>query len=510
MMLLPVLLTTLAAAGYLPTPRGLLRHDAPPLSARLRPLRMCDASAANEEEDSASAEEAVRVLGLGPDDADLIGYLRDGRTLLSRRVSIVLPSDCDVLSESLLLTAEKLCKLGATVEVLTDRSVDGAEKVPWTAKVPYPRCVARPVNLTSIGELAGALQRVSAVVLCGDSLPDGAIEAFAAALPLAGVGSSSEASGDAAGTAGAAAGADGAAAESEGGASASGGVQQMVLLSSMRAYGRTLEAGGVEGALSEEAAMEAALALAAAKVAAGADAESAADDADEESDELAAVLQAEEAQLRRASTARLAVLRACPLFSEEGAAASEVESLVGDAIGLQELLADYLDDLDGLSLRGLPKAPTPKVAALLPPASTPIQLTHSTDLAGATVYAILGELEGAYHVCSAPLTMQQLFDGLSRRKEWERVRLPDESGHGETAASGLDDVPAYFATSKLEAAGYRMMRPRLEEEEESDSDPQGDEQQGIVRPTGRAADPPAAGAGGAGPASETGADEAPE
>ena len=506
---------------------------------RYRRVRLCaaeDGAADEEEEEKAStdeeraattapapsADEAQRVLGLGPDDSDLIAYLRAGRTLLSRRVSIILPSDCEVLSECLLIVADKLCKLGATVEVLTDRTVEGASNVPWTASVPYPRCVARPVNLTSIGELAGALQRVNALVLCADSLPAGGLDALRAALPLAGVSdlSAAEAAlGAAAGAAAAAVAAAAGSAADEAGAAGGRGVQQMVLLSSVRVYGTGVHGTGVEaselGRLSEEEAMEAARVaakeaerVAAATRAAGVQAERAAclqateepstgtdgnedEDEDEEEDlnAVAAMMLDEESALQRASTARLAVLRACPLFAEEGTAAAEFDSLLGDAIGLQELVAEYLADLDALPVRRPSRAvdPSQALAAMLPPASSVVQLTHTADLAGAAVFALLAGLQGAFHVCAAPLTMQRLFDGLSRRKEWERIVLPASAHDGANSGS------AHYSTDKLEAAGYRLLHPRLLH----DGAPTDEDLRGVVRRT-----PETAGAG-SGPVSSS-------
>ena len=125
-----------------------------------------------------AAIDAERILGLGPEDHDLVEYLRAGRTLLARRATILLPSDHPAHAECLLLIAEKMVKLGASVEVLTDASVAGSSDVPWSAQVPYPRCVARPTNLTNIGDLAGALMGTSALLVAG--LPAAAAEALAA------------------------------------------------------------------------------------------------------------------------------------------------------------------------------------------------------------------------------------------------------------------------------------------------------------------------------------------
>ncbi|KOO25448.1 epoxide hydrolase [Chrysochromulina tobinii] len=215
------------------------------------------------------------------------------------------------------------------------------------------------------------------------------------------------------------------------------------------------------------------------------------EDEDEEEDlnAVAAMMLDEESALQRASTARLAVLRACPLFAEEGTAAAEFDSLLGDAIGLQELVAEYLADLDALPVRRPSRAvdPSQALAAMLPPASSVVQLTHTADLAGAAVFALLAGLQGAFHVCAAPLTMQRLFDGLSRRKEWERIVLPASAHDGANSGS------AHYSTDKLEAAGYRLLHPRLLH----DGAPTDEDLRGVVRRT-----PETAGAG-SGPVSSS-------
>lgn len=240
--------------------------------------------------------------------------------------------------------------------------------------------------------------------------------------------------------------------------------------------------------------------------AAGFSALRAADDADspDSADGVGASMLAEEEQLRGASAARLAVLRACPLFSEAGTAAAECESLLGDAIGLQELLGEYLDDLEGLAIGAPSRAAASRtpLSALLPPATTTIQLTHSADLAGATVYAILGQLDGAFHVCAAPLALQELFDAISQRKSWERVLLPGKPREdidapqgpaGGTVASP-GPATAHFATTKLERAGYQLMRPFLVE---GSTQSRTDDERGVVRRTADAGRGDAAtGAGG--------------
>lgn len=463
-------------------------------------LRLCDAAGETTGDiagPATDAKEAARILGLGPYDSDLVSYLRAGRTLLARRVSVVLP-DCDVLRECLLIAAEKFVRLGASVEVLTDLTVRGASEVPWSAKVPFPRCVVRPVNLTSIAELAGALQGASALVLSTSHLPDGGAEALAAALPLAGVSTAP---------------ADGGSGEprqplaSETG-SASTGVQQMVLLSSAHAGGTrgtvaALPMGGGEGA--EQEACE--------------------DD---------------ESLLRRSSDASTAVLRACTLFGDDGAAAANSDSLFSDASGLHELLEEYLVDLRALSssvtrpARGQQRQvdeersgeaggeeagskkreddddesdngecdgecdgdgewEPPSMATLLPPAETEVQFTHTIDLAGACVFAVLAGLDDAYDVCAAPLTLQQLFDRLARRKEWEPITLRAGGGKGRShKAKGGGSTPSVPSSDKIEQAGYVMMWPDLAVDQPARSQPSLEEVDEYQRGVEAAADEPPA------------------
>ena len=125
--------------------------------------------------------------------------------------------------------------------------------------------------------------------------------------------------------------------------------------------------------------------------------------------------------------------------------------MFSDALGLQELMLEHLENLEGLALRQLP--PTAALASLLPPASTLVQLTHTADLAGAAVFAVLDSLDGAFHVCSAPLALQELFDLLARRRGWDRLVLPEPRG--------AHAAVAYFTAEALERAGYRLMHASL-------------------------------------------------
>lgn len=117
----------------------------------------------------------------------------------------------------------------------------------------------------------------------------------------------------------------------------------------------------------------------------------------------------------------------------------------------------------------------------MPPASTSVQLTHALDLAGASIFALLSNLDGVFHVASAPITMQQLFDTVAERREWLPMQLREAADDGEddgctsdarraSASSGSGASVgaiveatdgAYWATEKLERAGYRLMRPQI-------------------------------------------------
>ena len=408
-------------------------------------------------------EEAKRILGLGPNDRDLIAYLRAGRTLLAKRVAIVLPADNDVLYECLLSAAEKFVRLGASVEVLTDRSVSGSSQVPWSASVPFPRCVVRPLNLTSVAEVAGALEGVSALVLSPVHLPDQGAETFAAALPLAGA-TAPPPGADAARDDEAAAGL----------AASPAGVQQLVVLSSVEVYASSLVASGTTGPITEEAAQP--------HLGGGSTAGTGGGGVDEGGGarERCAAVEREEL-LVGSCGGRAAVLRACPLFGDDGAAAAEMDSLFSDALGLQELVDDYVDDLEGLSAMraiaargdddegggdsgrdgdGGRESRAASLASLLPPASMRVQLTHTLDFSGASIFAVVAGLDGAYHVCAAPLTLQELFDRLARRKDWERIALRQPAdGEASAAAEGAD--AAFFSAAKLEREGFGLMWPDL-------------------------------------------------
>ncbi|KAL1507578.1 hypothetical protein AB1Y20_007198 [Prymnesium parvum] len=148
------------------------------------------------------------------------------------------------------------------------------------------------------------------------------------------------------------------------------------------------------------------------------------------------------------------VLRLCPLFGGE-ASGAQVESLLSDALGLQELWSEMLEDLGRRT--GLdPEFTPPQLAALLPPGVSSVQLTHCDDAASAAVFLFLSGLSGRYTVCSAPTSLQTLFDLVAESKGWERPHL--RKG-GEAAWRGGGE--SFASSAKLVEAGYVLQWPEL-------------------------------------------------
>jgi len=159
----------------------------------------------------------------------------------------------------------------------------------------------------------------------------------------------------------------------------------------------------------------------------------------------------------------LCVLRHCPLFGGTSSAAA-LDSLLNDALGLQELLDDYQEDMR--KRLGLTQsAHGAKLAALLPVGSTAVQLTHCEDAAGAAVFGVLSGLDGTFDVCSEPSTLQQLFETIASSRGWDSTTLRSEA-HGMEVAE--EPVPPPLSSAKLVATGYSLLWPKLAGQEDDD------------------------------------------
>ena len=362
-------------------------------------------------------EEARRFLDLA-DDPDVERYLREGKSALGRQVALVLPRDDAGVEAAMMLAARKLVKLGASVRVVKPE----ADLRQLSGAAPYPRVEQVTVDLHDAERVGRALLGVHWLLL-GASVDDETAASLSAAL----------------------------AEHSEGDS-----VVQLVVLSSVGVYGEAMGEAGCGPELSE-AELEA-------RELDGAGAE-------------AHTLRSGERQLAALPPPRCAVLRACPPF-DVGAPGAPVSgaplrtgALLSDAIGLQELLGELRADLR--SRLGGAAAPSEAgraeeglelgIAALLPPGRTAVQLTHSADLAGAAVFACLTELGGTYHVCSAPGTLQQLFDATAAHRGWQPFALRGEAAASSSVdaaaadAAAADAAAAVFSTAKLRQAGYELL-----------------------------------------------------
>jgi hypothetical protein len=355
-------------------------------------------------------EEARRFLDLA-DDPDVERYLRDGKSALGRQVALVLPRDDSGVEAAMMLAARKLVKLGASVRVVKPE----ADLRQLSGAAPYPRVEQVTVDLHDADRVGRALLGVHWLLL-GASVDDETAASLGAAM----------------------------AEHSEGDS-----VVQLVVLSSVSVYGEAMGEAGCGAELSE-AALEA-------RELDGAGAE-------------AHTLRSGERQLAALPPPCCTVLRACPPFDVgvPGAPVSgaplRTGALLSDAIGLQELLSELRADLR--SRLGGAAAPSEAgrgteerkslelgIATLLPPGGTAVQLTHVADLAGAAVFACLTELGGTYHVCSAPGTLQQLFDATAAHRGWQPFALRDEAA----ASSSAGATAAVFSTAKLRQAGYELL-----------------------------------------------------
>ena len=459
MALLGLLLPCTVAWVLLPPPNVVQKYSlqqptfAPPQRSRhIVALDDDDEDYESEEEEAAAnafLEEfdedtaALRYLGA---ERDVERYLREGRNLLGRRVAVILPASDAALEDALLLAAAKLIKLGASVNIVSDSA--GAGRRPDVAKrVPYPRCTPIAANLTCAEEVARSVAGASALVL-GAALPAGRLEALEAALRLLSAeqpAEDSSSNGDRDETS-----ADNPPVEWK-----RGGISQLVLLSTVEVYGDEEQEEAVEDApssillrLKEEQFNP------------------------QPTGTSAASLLACERALAACCNGKTAVLRSCSLAGEGGNA--PLETLLSDALGLQDLLVEYLAELRAKT--GLADASTAAVTAaaaateaftaLLPPGGRLVQLTHVDELAGASVYAALSGLDGPYHVCSAPATIQSLFDRLAESKDWETFRLR-EAKEGEEVVGAAQ---AFYSTERLSNEGYTFLWPDITAPPPSDGD----------------------------------------
>ena len=411
-----------------------------------------------ESDDFADENEALRYLAA---EGDVERYLREGKSLLGQRMALILPSSDVALEDALLLASAKLIKLGASVSVVFDEF--GAGRRPDVSKrVPFPRCTPIAANLTCADDVARALAGASTLFV-GASMPTDRADALTAALQRLAERSSampsfgpSDAGVDAAADDVAAA--AGAAEALEGSLC---GVSQLVLLSSVEVYGSGLAETQTDRAAdpSPSGDAEPSYPLRAEEV------------DPQPSEEAAAALLGRERSLA-ACCERVAVLRSCTLVGESGS--DPLETLLSDALGLQDLLVEYLAELRAKT--GLADAPTAAAsaaaaatdafAALMPHGSQLVQLTHVEELAGASVFAAIDDLDGTFHVASAPETLQRLFDHLAESREWPPLRLREAAREGESVLN-----PRFYCTRRLRTAGYELLWPGITPQPATDDSP---------------------------------------
>ena len=347
---------------------------APPTAAPA--VRLCD--------DAVSATEAAEFLGLdAASSRDVAAYLKRGQTLLGEQVALlppaVAPSKSGALGDALELTCLKLAQLGATVTLLADSP---NILVAWRARVRYPRCSVALANVTDPHSLAYALHGKAAVVV-GAPLSEQATEALVSVLS---------------------------------GRVSAESPRARAAAARRRALERRRDGDAPAGVLGE--------------------ADVDADGGGDADDGAAALHKFERALLDEpALGGALSVLRACPLFGD-----AQLDALLSDALGIEELLDDFVATLrerTGLDVDGGRKAELEAaMAATLPPRDAEMQLTHTDDLAGAAVFAIVdGALDGAYHVASAPATLQSIFDASAARRGWSSLALRPADGEGAGTAA---------------------------------------------------------------------------
>lgn len=470
-----------------PSRRGIVAHTTAPRRLRAAwPVAQLE-----DDEDMGEDDEAEPFVDDGSDDVgdalrylaaerDVENYLRQGKNLLGRKVALMLPSADIALEDTLLLAASKLIKLGASVTVVFD-AVGPGRRPDVAKRIPFPRCTAVAANLSCAVELTRSIAGASTLVV-GAAMPSARVEALETALcalaerpatttPTKSAGDANADGDELGGDAASELGGDAASAvpstpgELANRSMPRGVVEQLVLLSSVEVYGEAHtrgnsgggdgggdgssgSGGGGDELTASEASSRPRLHIE--------------ESSPQPSDPSAVALLAIEQRLA-ACCERTAVLRACTLVGEDGT--PPLETLLSDALGLQDLLVEYLAELR--SKTGLADAPTAAsraaaaatdaFTALMPPGGQLVQLTHVEELAGAAVFAALADgLEGQYHVCAQPETLQALFDGLSAHREWEQMRLRDT-----VLPVEVDEHPRFYSTARLEDAGYQLLWPKV-------------------------------------------------
>ena len=263
-----------------------------------------------------SGDDALRFLGAEP---DVERYLRQGKNCLGRRIALLLPSSDAALEDCMLMAACKLVKLGASVSVIHD-TVSAGRRPDVAKRVPFPRCTAVATNLTNAFDVTRAVAGSSAVIV-GAAMQSQRVDALETALrDLAERPAAAEPAPDANGDATR----DDASVPATPGELASrsgprGVVEQLVLLSSVEVYG----AAGMDEASTGVLTFHA-------------------EDAHPTPSEPSAALLLETEGRLAALCNRTAVLRACTLVGEDET--PPLETLLSDALGLQDLLVEYLAD----------------------------------------------------------------------------------------------------------------------------------------------------------------------
>ena len=401
----------------------------------------------------ASLDEARAYLGLS-DEKDVETYLRAGSSLLGRQLAILVPTEgSPCLEEAFITAVTKAIKLGGSVVLLTESSNAGKQRLLSMAKrLPYPRIAPAAANFTSPSDVARALRGSNALLLCA-AQPASRRQVLVEALSLLEQEVSRAADGGVRAAGGVGTGAVGPYGVPQ---QAYEGIEQLVLLSSVEIYGAPdqLSASIAAGA--------------AAACVADADGACAMEEWDEpQPTEAAALALLASERALSACCKRTAILRATTLV---GGQSNGLQSILSDAMGLKELLVEYLAELHAKT--GLASGPSAAAAAaaaasaafeqLMPDGRRVVQLTHADDLGAASVFALLSGLDGSFHVCSPPATLQQVFDSIAEQKGWPELRL---RGPAEVQPAADEDDSTdgpntpVFSTRKLREAGYELVWP---------------------------------------------------